>query len=348
MRTRVRAVALLVATLVGVSGLVDPASAAGVPPPIVEIATVPPLPGVRFVFDGVRYTADEQGVVRLSLNTPQPATHRLSVVDVMMHQQRRDLTFVRWWYVGNHDQDHRMTITGITVRRHVRIEAAFRATYKVQYSFVDPAQGPVDHQRVKRVEFYGDNGRRGRRRERDAAARRHRGQDEQRDARGQAGELHRARVEVDGSNVVQMNHQTFVPSQKSAVVVPLLLRTAHLSTRDLLFGGAVGRSVALTYPDGRQDDVRLDQDGKATLQDLARDPLHRTGRCARLLVRPAGGAVAQPVHRPAGADVPRHRRGGRVRAPRRGGPVRHPRQDPAQLTHRQAPGATMTSRPPPP
>ena len=96
------------------------------------------------MFDGVRYTANEQGLVRLSLNTPQPATHRLSLVDAMMHQQRRDVTFVRWWYAGNHDQDHRMAITGITVRRHVRIEAAFRATYKVRYSFVDPAQGPVD------------------------------------------------------------------------------------------------------------------------------------------------------------------------------------------------------------
>jgi hypothetical protein len=272
MRMRVRALVLLVATLVGVSGLVDSAAAAGVPPPIVEIVTVPPLPGVRFVFDGVRHTANEQGVVRLSLNTPQPATHRLSLVDVMMHQQRRDLTFVRWWFVGNHDQDHRMTITGITVRRHVRIEAAFRATYKVSYSFVDPARGPVDHERVKRVEFYGDNGRM-------VAGD---GSGTLRlvgiEARMSSGTLVAKQVsytvravDVDGSNVVLMSHQTFVPSQKAAVVVPLLLRTAHLSTRDLLFGGAVGSSVALTYPDGQRTTVRLDHDGRATIQNLARD-----------------------------------------------------------------------------
>ena len=35
------------------------------------------------------------------------------------------------------------------MRRHVRIKAAFRVTYKVRYSFVDPAQGPVDHKRVE-------------------------------------------------------------------------------------------------------------------------------------------------------------------------------------------------------
>lgn len=272
MRTWVRALALLVATLMGITGLVGSASAAGVPPPIVEIATVPPLPGVRFVFDGVRYTANEQGMVRLSLDTPQPATHRLSLVDVMMHQQRRDLMFVRWWFAGNHDQDHRMAITGITVRRHVRIEAAFRATYKVRYSFVDPAQGPVDHERIKRVEFYGDNGQMvagdgsGTLRLVGIEAKMSSG----RLVAKQVSYTVRA-VDVDGSNVVLMSHQTVVPSQKSTVVVPLLLRTAHLSTRDLLFGGAVGSSVALTYPDGQTTTVRLGQDGRATIQNLARD-----------------------------------------------------------------------------
>jgi hypothetical protein len=271
MKTRVRALVLLVATLVGVSGLVEQASAAEVKPPIVEIATVPALPGVRFVFDGVHYTADQQGLVRLSLNQPQPAAHQLSIVDVTMHQPGRDLAFARWWYVGDHEQDHRTTITGIKVRRHVRIKAAFRVTYKVRYSFVDPAQGPVDHKRVKRVEFSGDNGR-------TVAGD---GSGTLRlvgiQAKVNSGTLVAKQVsytvqavEVDGSNVVQMNHQTFVPSQKSTVVVPLLLRTAHLSTRDLLFGGAVGRSVALTYPDGRKTTVRLDQDGKATVENLAR------------------------------------------------------------------------------
>ena len=51
-------------------------------------------------------------------------------------------------------------------------------------------------------------------------------------------------VEVDGSNVVQMNHQTFVPSQKPTVVVPLLLRTAHLQHAGLAVrqGLSAGRS----------------------------------------------------------------------------------------------------------
>ena len=100
------------------------------------------------MFDGRSYTADEQGMVRVPGTRPQPATHRLSLVDATIHQPRRDLTFVRWWFPRDHDQDHRMAITGITVRRHVRIEAAFRATYMVRYSFVDPAQGPVDHERM--------------------------------------------------------------------------------------------------------------------------------------------------------------------------------------------------------
>jgi hypothetical protein len=271
MKTTLRALVVLIAVIVGWSGLEESASAAEVKPPIVEIATVPALPGVRFLFAGAPSTADQQGIVRLTLTKPQPASHRLSVVDVKIHQPGRDIAFARWWHIGFHDQDRRTTMTGIRVRHHVRIKAAFRVTYKVRYSFVDPAQGPVDHHRVKRVEFTGDNG--------------------QTVAGDGTGTLRLVgiqakvnggtvvakqvsytvqTVEVDGSNVVQMNHQSFVPSQKPDVVVPLLLRTAHLSTRDLLFGGAVGRSVAVTYPDGRKTTVRLDQDGKATVENLAR------------------------------------------------------------------------------
>jgi hypothetical protein len=78
------------------------------------------------------------------------------------------------------------------------------------------------------------------------------------------------RVDVDGSNVVQVNSQKFMPSHRASVVVPLLLRTAHFSTRDFLFNNPVGRSVQLTYPDGHTATLPLDADGKATVDGLAR------------------------------------------------------------------------------
>ena len=78
------------------------------------------------------------------------------------------------------------------------------------------------------------------------------------------------RVDVDGSNVVQVNEQKFVPSHKTKVVIPLQLHTVHFSTRDFLFGEPVGKAVLLKYPDGQRHEVRLDADGKATVEGLAR------------------------------------------------------------------------------
>jgi hypothetical protein len=267
LRARVLAVAALI-----VAGWFGPAplSQAAGAPAVVEIVTVPSVPGARFLFDGRPYSADQQGLVRVTLPVPG-GRHRLTLVDTTIRQPRRDLTFVRWWYPRDHDQDNRTTLTGITVRRNVRIKAAFRASYLVSYSFVDPAQGPVSSKRVRRVEFRGDNGTTA---TGDGSGKIRLGGIQAKVTDGTLVAKHVTytvqSVEVDGSNVVQMNHQQFLPSHKPGVVVPLLLRTAHLSTRDFLFGTPVGRSVELTYPDEHKRTVALDGQGQATLEDLAR------------------------------------------------------------------------------
>jgi hypothetical protein len=249
-------------------GAAEAASGAG--RAVVEIVTVPALPAVRFVFDGQTYRTDRNGVVRLSI-AEGSRVHSIAITDAKIHESARDLAFVRWWRPGNHEQDFLKQMTGIRVHKNLRIRAAFRATYLVKYSFVDQARTQVSPGRVTRVEFSGDNGH---------------------TVSGNGGGTTRLvgirpivtadtilakpvryrvqRVDVDGSNVVQVNQQAFVPSQSPSVVVPLLLRTAHFSSHDLLFGGPVGRSVRLTYPDGRRGTVPLDTDGKATVENLAR------------------------------------------------------------------------------
>jgi hypothetical protein len=248
-----------------------PAPAAAAPPPaVVEIITVPALPGARFTFDGVTHRADRQGVVRLSVRR-ETRRHTVSIVDTSIHESSRDLEFVRWWNPGQHDQDFLKKVSGIRVHRNLRLKAAFRASYLVKYSFADQGQLPVQRSRVSRVEFYGDNG-----------------HTVTGDGSGKlrmvgmrpmvSGNTVLAkqvrygvqRVDVDGSNVVQVNRQVFTPSHDANIVVPLLLRTAHFSTRDFLFGGPVGNAIHLTYPDKRQSVVPLDANGRATVDNLAR------------------------------------------------------------------------------
>jgi hypothetical protein len=234
---------------------------------VLEIVTVPAVQGARFTIDGRTYRADRQGVVRVKVSTK--SRHKISVLDRKISDHDRTLSFLRWYH-GNHDKDHLTELSGLTVKRNLRIKAGYRANYTLDYSFVDQAHDPVDPERVSRVEFRGDrttvtgNG---------------------------SGRLSVVgirpvviggtliakkvsysvqRVDVDGSNVVQVNDQRFVPSRETTVVIPLQLHTVHFSAHDLLFGQPVGQAVWLKYPDGHQVRVPLDSDGKATVERLAK------------------------------------------------------------------------------
>jgi hypothetical protein len=243
-------------------------SGAASPTGVVEIVTVPAVPGARFKIDGRTYGANRQGVVRVKVSTQK--AHKISVVDKKISEPKRSLAFARWYH-GNHDEDHLTELSGLKVKRNLRIKAGYRANYPLQYSFVDKAHNQVDRERVSRVEFRGDNG-----------------QTVTGNGRGKLSLLGIRpvvtggtliakkvsytvqRVDVDGSNVVQVNAQRFEPSRDTAVVVPLQLYSVHFRTRDLLFGQPVGQAVTLKYPDGHQVRVPLDADGKATVDLLAK------------------------------------------------------------------------------
>jgi hypothetical protein len=252
-----------------VAGVAHPATAeAAESTGVLEIVTVPKVPGARFTVDGQVHRANRQGVVRLKVSRQDK--HRISLVDKKISQDDRNVEFFRW-YSGSQDQDFLDQLSGLTVKRNLRIKAAYRATYTLQYSFVDKGRAAVDAGRVSRVEFRGDHG--------------------QTVTGNGSGKLTVLgirpvvnggtiiakkvsytvqRVDVDGSNVVQVNVQRFEPSRKTKVVIPLQLHTLHFSTRDFLFGQPVGHAVSLKYPDGHRREVALDADGKATVDLLAR------------------------------------------------------------------------------
>jgi len=267
---RVTLGAVLVTFLSAIVGVANPATAeAAEPKGVLEIVTLPKIPGAHFLVDGRPYKADSQGVVRVKVSRLD--RHKVAVVDrkIPDAQRGRNYEFVKW-YQRNHES-YLDELSGLTLKRNLRIRAAYRATYLLEYSFVDKARSPVDRTRVSRVEFHGDNG-------------------HTRTGNG-SGRLTLVgvrpvvsggtiiakkvsytvqRVDVDGSNVVQVNAQRFVPSQKTKVVIPLQLHTVHFSTRDVLFGDPVGSAVWLKYPDGHRVRVPLDASGKATVERLAR------------------------------------------------------------------------------
>jgi hypothetical protein len=236
---------------------------------VLEIITVPKIPGARFTVDGRTYRANPQGVVRLKVKSLDK--HKISVIDKKISpNEGRNLDFVRWYH-GTQDRSHLDELSGLSVKRHLQIKAAYRATHKLHYSFVDKARNEVDSSRVSRVEFRSDHGL--------TVAGNGSGQVTVVGIRpiSSGGTVIAKkvsytvqRVDVDGSNVVQVNSQRFEPTRKPTVVIPLQLHTLHFSTRDFLFGGPVGQSVWLKYPDGHRYKVPLDANGKATVENLAR------------------------------------------------------------------------------
>jgi uncharacterized protein YjbI with pentapeptide repeats len=268
---------LLLSLLCVLAAVTHPSAAEAAEPPgaltadskgVLEIITVPKLPGARFMVDGRTHSADRQGVVRLKVTSLHK--HKISVVDKKISQSDRSLEFVRWYH-GSRDKSHLDELSGLTVRRNLRIKAAYRATYKLQYSFVDKARNPIDQTRVSRVEFRSDHGL--------TVSGNGSGKVTVVGIRPMlsggtviAKKLSYTvqRVDVDGSNVVQVNAQRFEPSRKTTVVIPLQLHTLHLSTRDFLFGNPVGQAVWLKYPDGHRFKVALDANGKATVERLAK------------------------------------------------------------------------------
>jgi hypothetical protein len=260
---------VLVALLLALIGVAHPAPAAAAGPTgILEIVTVPAVPGARLVVDGQTHRANNQGIVRIKVRSRD--RHKVSLIDKKIAEPSRNLSFVRW-YFGDHQQDYQDQLNGLRVRRHLRIKVAYRASYTLHYSFVDKARNPVDRERVTRAEFRGNHG-----------------QTVTGNGSGKltvvgirpvvsggtllAKEIGYSvqRVDVDGSNVVQVNLQRFVPSRETTVVIPLLLHTVHFRTRDLLLGDPVGAAVSLKYPDGRQVKIPLDANGEATVERLAR------------------------------------------------------------------------------
>lgn len=236
---------------------------------VVEIQTVPPLPGAVFLLDGGRLVADDRGVVRTTVRTGN-ALHRLTVATTSAQQGGRQLEFARWGVPGEHDDELKPTMSSLAVRHNLRIQAAYRVSYLVSYRLVDPAGTPVARSRAGRVAFRSETG---------FVANSDSGgkvrlpgiRPLSQNGTVVAKELvyDIQSVMVDGSNVIQGGSQRFRPAQSQQLDIALLLRTAHFSSHDLLFHRPMGTHLQLVYPDGTERREKLSA-GQVRLENLAR------------------------------------------------------------------------------
>jgi hypothetical protein len=76
-------------------------------------------------------------------------------------------------------------------------------------------------------------------------------------------------VDVGGGQVVNHAQQRFFPLRTRQVTVPLLLYSAHFTSKDALFGFPSGSAIVLTYPSGKVVRIPLES-GEASSGELPR------------------------------------------------------------------------------
>jgi hypothetical protein len=237
---------------------------------VVEIVTVPRLAKAVFVLDGKTLVADARGVVRVSVPAGS-RLHRLEVVTKASESNGARMTFSRWGVRGDQQERFKPVMTGLAIHHNMRIQAAYRVSYLVAYQLFDESGAPVKRSRATRVTLRSELG------------------DVTVSSQGDKVRLPGIRpvsqngivaatelvysvesVLIDGSNVVHAGSQRFRPAQAQQVDIPVLLRTAHFTAHDLLFGRPVGNSLEVVYPDGKKRRVTLSARGELTLEKLAR------------------------------------------------------------------------------
>jgi hypothetical protein len=247
------------------------ASAQPVPPGVatVELVTVPAVPEARFQLNGVELVTDGQGVARSSV--PTGAAHTLQLMTPFINRSGVNVEFVRWWGRGLRDEGFSPSISGLSVRRNIKIQAGFRLSYPVAFEFVDQARDPIAPGRIAAVTLRNDAGQ---------LETLTRGESvvltgvrpvlERNDLIAKPATYSVQSIEIDGSNAVTAGEQRFVPGQDQQVRLTVPLHKVRVRASDLLLGSPLGRSVAMTHPDGRTVSVQLDPNGEAGMVGLVR------------------------------------------------------------------------------
>ena len=231
----------------GALGAASPPAHAAELPSVIQ--TVPEVPGMRFVANGVRFETDSSG------RAYPPAALVGSRVRVRALRTRIApgvrARFDRWYRDG-------------------RI-AALNLDYRMSVGFVDLEGQRVDPGVVSSVTVAGSNGRRqtfaggapqwlqGNRVVPESAGR-----------RSAAVSYAVERVVVGGSSVVHRAQQRFFPAEGRRVRLRLLLFSARFVVRDALLGFPIGSAVRLEYPSGHVQRHGLTSGADLTIRSLPR------------------------------------------------------------------------------
>ena len=237
-------------------------------PVTITIRTVPAMPGIRFLFDGVPLTTDRQGVTSFT-ERHDFSSHTLALAQTEVSASGRRYTFVRWAGQRDPDQAYRPAVHGLPLRANYAVTASFAVACPVTPRLVDQDGAPMPALQVSQINLL--------------------------NSLGQAMTLKPAgttwlpcvspvyrdsllsshavlysvqSVLVGGTNVVHAGVERFSPSQTPDPKVTGFFYSLTMTAHDALLGGAVGNYALLTMPDKTVRKVALGPRHTATVGDL--------------------------------------------------------------------------------
>ncbi len=273
----------------------EPSSAATnlkITPGSLEVETVPRLAGVEFSLaptaaltgaesQAYRFASDEDGVARIGID--QAGTYRLEVRPREDQAAGTRAQFSRW------SDETFLAGREIVLSSNSRLQVGLDVSYQVSVKFLDLAGRGVDPSRITSVTLTSSAG--GRQTLEGSKAAWLLGS---RVTRGKNG-LEEAKLSysvenaiVDGSNVVNRGQQRFYPSNSHEWPVQLLLYSAHVSSRDAIFGFPTGSGITLIYPDGHSEERAFGPSAELNLESLPRGDY-------KVKVNSSGYSPARPV-----------------------------------------------------
>lgn len=233
-------------------------------PAVLEVETVPALPGVIVRAQGMGYRTGSDGIARIPFDAP--GSYEIEIEREVLAPEFR-AHFARWnddWF-----SPHR----SVVVPKQKRLQVGFEIETTISYHFVDLEKRPVDPKLIDLLVIKSSIG-------------------EVRDLLPSADETSRTvkssrtvlthsglvsmptqwsvdTIIVRGTNVVNRNQQRFYPSEDREWELKLLLYDLTVSVRDTLFDLPTGRSIQLIYPDGSSEVFPL-AEGKGIIRSLPR------------------------------------------------------------------------------
>ena len=251
------------------------------------VATIPPVPGMKFAVDGAVFVADARGVASTYVTKAQREAVRadrgahLTILTPQLEPEPGvRARFTGWSGPGQY-------------RRGPVPEEYQRATFDIDYltSFGFSTVGgvtvaPRTLRSMVLVSSLGDRI--------NAVPSQPQWLQGTRTATGAHGLQSRAvsyrvqSVTTSGVNTVNRGQQQFFPSRQRQVDIQLLFFDVTFSARDALFGSATGTSIVLRYPDGHERTYALGSDHAVRVRHLPRGKYHVT-------VRGAGPQLAQKL-----------------------------------------------------